>query len=82
MSHGRGRKWEKVLWEPIMDGVLLPALTTFKCAASLNKFYRSILLLHTLFKVPFLKEIKKGTNITLGAHSFNDPRSLLAIQNK
>lgn len=64
-----------------MDGVLLPALTTFKCAASLNNFYRSILLLHTLFKVPFLKEIK-GTSITLGAHSFNDPRSLLAIQNK
>lgn len=43
-----------------MDGVLLPALTTFKCAVSLNNFYRSILLFHTLFKVPFLKEIKKG----------------------
>lgn len=46
-----------------MDGVLLPALTTFKCAVSLNNFYRSILLLHTLFKVPFLKEIKKKEQI-------------------
>lgn len=71
----KGRKQENVLWEPIKV-VLLPAPRMLELVVSMGNFYKNDHLLMSLFKIHFFNKKSKKVR------TFNDSRSLLAMQNK
>lgn len=70
---GKGEK-KNVLQEPIIVDVLPPALQTLKLDAPLSKFLQK--------RSPSYCRAETKASKTLGAHTFNDPTSLLATQSK